>query len=558
MPNNSKDRRFLVIGLDGATFDIIKPMLKEGRLPTFQKLMNEGAWGELRSTTLPVTPPAWASFMTGKNPGKHGAFGFYSHKDGSYDTELATGLTIRAKKIWDYFDPSKKIGLIDIPLTFPPEKINGCMISGMPVPSEQSIFTYPPELHTEIISEIGDYMIDRHLMERSRSNPVESLKQLYSYTRMRKEAAEYLIKTKGPFDFFMVVFRGTDFIQHAAFKFLDDEYSSSHIEETKKFRDVIFQMYEKMDGYLAALIELAGEDTTVVLMSDHGGGPLRKRFHLNRWMKKEGFLVLKGNSPMRLTIRHKKISELLDKVRLSFLKAFLPEWIKSVSIPLPHSYMLSPVDLVDWQKTRAYANLIWSDGVIRINLEGREPKGIVDESRCEELKEHIIEKLKKVKDPDSGLEVIAAAHKREEIYSGPFVQEAPDILLLTRNQEYAFTSSLLGDEIFETPQDPTPANHRMNGIFLIKGPDIKKGLNLPVKDIVDVAPTILYLMGNSVPEDMDGKVIKDAIEQDFQEKHPVTYVKEDEYDRHKSDKVQFSDEEIDKIQEGLRNLGYMG
>ncbi|HDH00835.1 MAG TPA: hypothetical protein ENG80_03375, partial [Nitrospirae bacterium] len=141
MPNNSKDRRFLVIGLDGATFDIIKPMLKEGRLPTFQKLMNEGAWGELRSTTLPVTPPAWASFMTGKNPGKHGAFGFYSHKDGSYDTELATGLTIRAKKIWDYFDPSKKIGLIDIPLTFPPEKINGCMISGMPVPSEQSIFT---------------------------------------------------------------------------------------------------------------------------------------------------------------------------------------------------------------------------------------------------------------------------------------------------------------------------------------------------------------------------------------------------------------------------------
>ena len=558
MPNNSKDRRFLVIGLDGATFDIIKPMVEAGKLPTFAKLMSDGSWGNLRSTILPVTPPAWASFMTGKNPGKHGAFGFYSYKDGSYKTELATGLTIKARKIWDYFDNSKKIGLIDIPMTFPPEKINGYMISGMPVPSEQCIFTHPPELHTEIISEIGDYMIDKDLMMGTRVNPIESLKKLYSYTKMRQEAAKYLINTKGPFDFFMVVFRGTDFIQHATFKLLDEEYTSTHVEEAKKFGKVIFQMYEKMDRYLADLIEISGQDCTIILMSDHGGGPLKKKFHLNRWLKKEGFLTLKNESSKRLKIKKKSIFAILEKIGLSSLNAFFPGRFKKLNIPILLPYHKNPIEIINWCKTKAYANLVWTDGVIRVNLKNREQKGIVDLKEYEELKEQIIKKLKEVTDPETGAKVIDAAYKREEVYSGPYVKDAPDILILTKNLEYGFTVTLQGDDIFEKPADPIPAGHRMNGIFLIKGPDIKKGLNLPVKDIADVAPTILHLMGNSVPEDMDGKVIKDAIEQDFQEKHPVTYVKEDEYDKHKTDNVQFSDEEIDKIQEGLRNLGYMG
>ena len=554
---NKNNTKVMVIGLDGATFDIINPLVDKGRLPTFKMIMGNGAWGELRSTILPVTPPAWASFMTGKNPGKHGAFGFYSYKEGSYDTELATSLNIKSKKLWDYFDSAKKIGLIDIPMTFPPEKINGYMISGMPVPSEQSIFTSPPELHTEIIKEIGDYTIDRDLMLSTRCNPVESLRRLYSYTKMRKDVAEYLIREKGPFDFFMVVFRTTDFIQHAAFKFLDNDYSSTHIEETKKYGDVIAQVYERMDQYLSDLLKIAGEDCIIILMSDHGGGPLKKRFHLNRWLKKKGLLVLKNESSRGLKIEKKKISRILDRLRLSPLNKFLPYKITSACIPVLVPYLKHPVEQVDWDKTKAYANLVWTDGVIRINLKGREPNGIVDENQYDELKTYIIEELLKVADQETGQNVIESAYKREDIYSGPYVKDAPDILLITQNMEYAFTAALTGNELFEKPNDPTPANHRMNGVFMITGPNIKKGQKLPIMNIVDIAPTILYLAENVVPDDMDGKVISDAIENDYIESHSISYLKADQFKAHKPIDIQFSAEERQKIEEGLKNLGYM-
>ncbi len=549
--------RVLVVGLDGATFDIIGPMVAEGKLPTLSSLMAEGAWGNLRSTILPVTPPAWASFMTGKNPGKHGAFGFYSFTEGSCHTELATGLSVKAKKIWDYFDGSKKVGLIDIPMTFPPQKLNGYMISGMPVPSEESNFTYPPDLHIELIRELGEYMIDRDLMQATRNNPVASLKLLYSYSRMRRYAAEYLITRKGAFDFFMVVFRGIDFVQHAAFKFFDTDYTSRHIEETKKFGNVIFQVYEKMDQYLAELIKMFGKDSTVAVMSDHGGGPLRKRFHLNRWLRKKGFLVLKNTSRKGLKIKKKEMAALLDRVGVSILNIFLPEKIKSIKLPIPLLYTKHPVDLIDWERTKAYANLVWTDGVIRINLKGREPNGIIDPRNYDELRDRIITDLREVADPETGEKIIEAAYKREEVYSGPFVKDAPDILLLTRNLEYAFTSSLLGDQLFERPQDPAPANHRMEGIFLIKGPNIVKEVNLRTIDIVDIAPTILYLMGYPIPEDMDGRVINEAIEEAYQREYPVKYTERDEYAERASDEIPFTDDERRKIEESLRSLGYI-
>lgn len=549
--------KVLVIGFDGATFDIIEPMVKAGKLPTFARLMKEGAWGNMRSTILPVTPPAWASFMTGKNPGKHGAFGFYSTREGSYYTELATGRSVKAKKIWDWFDSSKKVGLIDIPMTFPPQKVNGYMISGMPVPSEESNFTYPPDLHTELIRELGDYMIDRELMEATRNNPVISLKRLYSYSQMRRDAAEYLITKKGPFDFFMVVFRGTDFIQHAAFKFFDNDYISKHREETNKFGNVIFQVYEKMDQYLAELVHMFGEDSSVVVMSDHGGGPLRKRFHLNRWLRKKGFLVLKKTSVEGLKIKKKELAAFLDKARVSFLNIFLPEKMKSIKIPIPALYTKHPVDMIDWERTKAYANLVWTDGVIRVNLKGREPSGIVDPRNFNELRDQIITELREVTDPETGEKIIEAAYKREEVYSGPFVKDAPDILLLTSNLEYAFTSSLLGDRIFENPHDPVPANHRMEGIFLIKGPDIVKGVNLRTIDIIDIAPTILYLMGFPVPEDMDGRLIEEAIEEAYQRKYPIQYTKGGKYAECASDEIPFTEDERFKIEESLRSLGYI-
>ncbi len=540
--------------------DIINPLVDSGRLPAFSKIMREGASGKLDSTVLPITPPAWSSFMTGKNPGKHGVYGFFKSKTDSYETEFATGYSIRAKKLWEYFDKDKRIALIDIPLTFPPEEVNGYMISGMPVPSRESIFTFPPELHTELIREAGDYMIDIELRKLTSEHGIDALVHLYAYTEMRMKAIRYLINKKGPFDFTMVVFRGTDFIQHAAFKYLDRSYAEKHRDEVKKYGEIIFQFYEKMDSYLSEIMQLSGEDTTLIIMSDHGAGPLKKFFYINRWLGKEGFLALKrGVTVTRkgLDFRKKSVEGILKKTGLEFFNHFIPTFIRNIHLPYFIPYEKHPSGIVDWKKTKAYANLTWTDGLIKINLKGREPDGSVDEGDYEDVRDKLIERLLSLTDPDTGTDVFDAVYRREEIYQGPYLKEAPDIIALTKNIEYSYRVTLHGEEIFETPENPVPANHRMKGVFMIKGPDIINGVSLENTKIIDIAPVILYLTGHQIPGDMDGRLVTEAIKEETLKRNPPVTVDEETLQIKDDKEVDFNAEDRKQIEESLRNLGYM-
>ncbi len=547
----------MIIGLDGATFDVIKPMVQAGRLPTIAKLMAEGSWGELRSTIIPITPPAWASFMTGKNPGKHGLFGFYDSSDGSYQSQVVTGRAIRAKKIWDYCN-KERIGLIDIPMTYPPEKINGYMISGWPVPSDESIFTSPPELHTEIISRIGEYMIDKTFMNRAKGNPIEALGYLYKYTDMRKNASLYLLKNKGPLDLFVAVFRGTDFIQHEGFKFHDATFCKTNPEISKKFKDIIFQYYERIDSIIAELIKAMGEDAITIIMSDHGGGPMEKKFYINRWLMKEGFLVLKKGSTKGIRVGRKSVSQLLERIGAAHLNNFLPMLLKQIRIPYARPYKKDPLERVCWKRTKAFANFNRTDGVIRINLKGREPEGIVDQEDYNRAGNEIIEKLMCVVDPENGNQVVQQAYRREDVYKGPYVNNAPDILVLTKNISYVFGHSIDDGDILERPSDPAPAPHRMEGIFIANGPHIKKGKVISGLNITDIAPTVLYLLGKPIPDSMDGRVIDGAIDEDYSKTNPPQYYAEgDEVGAPQSNHEEFSTEEKSMIEKSLKALGYM-
>ena len=548
--------KLLIIGLDGATLDIIEPLVKAGKLPTFASFMKEGAWGKLKSTVLPVSPPAWTSFMTGKNPGKHGVFGFFTNLPRQYKTRLVTASDVKAKPFWEFFKPDQRIGLVEVPMTYPPKPINGVMISGMIVPSHLKIFTYPSSLHTELIRELGDYPIDRWLQEYiQKADPIEGLKALYYYTSFRQKAALYLIEKKGPFDFFMVVFRGTDFVQHYAFKFLDKDYTSKHPEEEDKFGEVIYQFYERMDVYIAELIQKVGKDCTVIIMSDHGGGPLKKYFYINRWLIKEGYLKLKKEAKKRqIKVRKRPLERVFKRLHLEH---FLPASLKRVKLPLPCVVEYPPEELVDWENTKAYANLVWTDGVIRINLKGREPQGSVSEKEYESLKDEIKTKLLSLVDPETGKPFIEAVYKREEIYHGPYVKEAPDILIITKNIEYAFKVDLVEGKFLETPLDPSPATHRMDGIFFMKGPTVCEGRELNNLNITDIAPTALYLMGCEVPKDMDGRIIKEAIKEEYIKQHPIVFSKKEDQ-KEITAATTFSEEEIAEIEKELKSLGYMG
>jgi len=547
--------KILIIGLDGATFDIIIPLVRDGRLPNIGRLMEHGCWGELRSTIPPVTPPAWASFLTGKNPGKHGLYGFYSFRDGDYKTTLTTSTAIRTRKFWDYLD-QHRICMIDVPMTYPPEEINGCMISGMPVPSEESIFTHPPSLHTEMIREIGDYMIDKQLSAMVRTSPIEALKHLYRYTQMRRDAALYLLDKKGPFDVFMIVFRGTDFIQHYAFKYLDVEYREREPSLSEKLEEIIYQFYEKMDEYIGEMVRGMGEDSIVIIMSDHGAGPMKKRFYINRWLKGRGFLgVKKGKRKEAIGIGLKSVSDFFHRLHLPVTSLFPPPIVRDLKIPYPKLIKHPPEEIVDWSKTKAFSNLNWTDGVIRINLKGREPGGIVEEGDYDRIRDEIIEGLYEIKDPDTGESVIERAYKREEIYEGPYLEHAPDIVVLTKETSYVFGTSLEDGPLLERPPDPSPAPHRMNGIFIVSGPVIKDEGEIQGLNIIDVAPTILYLLDKPVPDDMDGRVIKDAIRDEYIMAHPIRYINVQGVEVRREYKL--GDEEEERLKESLRALGYI-
>jgi predicted AlkP superfamily phosphohydrolase/phosphomutase len=546
--------KILIIGLDGATFDIIMPLIKDGRLPNIGRLMEHGCWGELRSTILPVTPPAWASFLTGKNPAKHGVYGFYSFRDNHYSTSLTTSISIKAKKFWEYLD-NHRICLIDVPMTYPPEEVNGCMISGMPVPSEESIFTHPPSLHTELIREIGDYMIDKQLSAMVKTSPLQALKHLYQYTKMRRDASLYLINKKGPFDIFMIVFRGTDFIQHYGFKYLDSEYIKREIHMSRKLGEIIYQFYDKIDEYIGDLWDAMGRDSTVILMSDHGGGLMKKRFYINRWLKREGFLHVKNRGKREsLGLGQKSVSEILLRLRLSSAR-FLPNFIKDIKIPYPRATLYPPEEIVDWSKTRAFSNLNWTDGVIRINLKGREPGGIVEEREYDKIRDDIIKGLQGIEDADTGEPIIERAYKREEIYNGPFLEHAPDIVVLTKETSYVFGTSLEDGPILERPKDPSPAPHRMNGIFIACGLAIRNGGEIQGLNLMDITPTILYLMDKPIPDDVDGKVIRDAISEEYLISHPIRHLAAEKIKEREEYKL--TDEEEERLKESLKSLGYI-
>ena len=504
--------KVFVIGLDGATFDIIRPLVREGKLPTIENLMHKGVHGNLRSTIPPATLPAWPSFMTGKNPGKHGVFDFMGRESNEYYGRLMSSKDIHGDTIWRILSKFGKRSIVmNVPATYPPEKINGIIISGMLTPVGKS-YTYPPELEDEI----KDYVVemDPEIYEKEESI---FLDELYSIIQKRKDTALYLMK-KYKWDFFMVMFRETDIIQHKLWG------------EKEK----IFQFYQHIDEIINQLITETDDDTYIIIMSDHGFGELRKMVCINKWLTDLGLLSCKRKDYSQL--RHVKLNELmglktknsLNEIilfKLGFSRQRIKFWLEKIGLEkslnlIPKSMRkrirvsLPETDLdIDWAKTKAYFSSFFSAETqsITINLKGRDPEGIVDPQEYEEVRKYIIKKLHELRDPVTGEKVVNKVFRREEIYHGPFLNRAPDIVMLLK-EGYKASGDLLSKEVI-VPKEKIEGAHRMNGIFIVYGPEIKQGEEIKKAEIIDLAPTILHIMHIPIPKDMDGKVLKEIFKE---------------------------------------------
>lgn len=478
--------KVLVIGLDGATWDLIKPWAEEGLLPTFKKLTDGGSWGTLKSTIPPISPPAWTSITTGKNPGKHGIFDFV-RIDRDYSRRPYLSVDKRSAEIWDFVDGSI---VAHVPLTYPPRKINGIMVSGMLTPSLESTFTYPDELSEEIIKKFQNYQIELDWKEYfGKKN--QFITDLYELLKERINLFWHLFYNEWNLIFY--VFPETDRIQHLLFG-------------DRK----LLGYYKCLDDFLHKVLnEIEGKDIVLVLVSDHGFEKTYKTVHINTYFKKIGLLRVKRLNSLMRRIEGTKESPGAAFFYFKFMKIY-----KKISPGFSHM-LKSPITKSQYFNFEGESKAFMRGfGRIYINRKTRFANGRVEDSECAKIKEEIIEKLEDLKDPETGRGVIKKVYRAEEIYSGPFLNEGPDLVAL---MEPGYTPSpTIGGKVIKR-QKLRKGDHNMKGIFLAYGPDIKGSVKINAL-VYDVAPTILHILGLPIPKDMDGTVLKEI----FKKKSPIS------------------------------------
>ncbi|MDY6836860.1 MAG: alkaline phosphatase family protein [Thermodesulfobacteriota bacterium] len=556
--------RVFVIGLDGATFDLIKPWAREGKLPNLSRLISTGVHGDLMSTIHPLSPQAWSSFMTGKNPGKHGIYGFVKRMSGSYDLEYTNATNCDGATIWRLVsEAGGKVGVIDVPFTYPPETVDGFLITGMDAMWDESTFIYPRDLKAEIENRLGDYCW--YPQKPTMKEMDKYVDDMFKVIDHRARITEYLMENR-PWDFFITVFLAPDRVQHTLWRHMDKNHVLHNSQEAEKYGDVIFRVYQRIDEIIGELVAKLDDRATVVIMSDHGAGPYKCVLNLTKWLNMNGWLKFKGG---RNGAKLGGLRSGVLKNSYFVLKKWLPNKLKkrlaTLSPDLKHKWASRIIfSGIDWRNTRAYA--VGNYGNISINVKGREPLGIVDPGEeYESLREEIIQRLAGLKDPDSGEPILDKVYRREELYSGPYMEEAPDLIVLWKDFAYYTRQSVADEEVslFEPPGKfgnrtiEHSACHRPNGILIMNGRPLLQGKTIEA-NIIDLAPTILHAIGLPVPEDMDGKVLSEAFASSYLQSHPVRYVALEAVPKHIEEKTPaVSSEEAEATRQRLRDLGYI-
>ncbi|KPJ59648.1 MAG: hypothetical protein AMS15_06760, partial [Planctomycetes bacterium DG_23] len=287
----SGSTKILLIGLDAATFELIKPWASQGLLPVFRDLMKRGTYGFLESTIPPQTPPAWTSALTGKNPGKHNIFDFLKTGRGSYDLTPVNSTDRKTSAIWNILSRAGyKVGVFNVPMTFPPEDVNGFMLCGFLAPSVDCVYTSPGHLKKELLQNVKGYKASCSLGPLISGNEEAFLQDLYLYTEKQEEAALYLYDRYRP-DFFMVGLFALDTLQHYFWRHMDKGHPLHDPEKSRKFGDAILKYYQRLDKLIKRLLEMVDEETVVSIISDHGAGPLHKELRANKYLESLGLLL---------------------------------------------------------------------------------------------------------------------------------------------------------------------------------------------------------------------------------------------------------------------------
>jgi len=542
--------RVVILGLDGATFAVIDPLIEQGLLPNLARLRREGTWGGLRTTIPPVTPSAWSSFATGKNPGKHRIFDFIYREPGTYGLTPVDARRRVGPTLWRLTDEAGlRTCVFNVPLTYPPEPLeHGVMVTGLLTPSTLTSYTHPPGLAEELDRVTGGYRVG---IEQAYSPGLEGrfLRGLLSDLRRRAAAARYLWEQED-WDLFIAVFNETDTVQHGLWHAWDPAHPRHTEELAEQFGDAFAQVYGRLDEEVGWYLQQLGPDDTLIIMSDHGAGPMQAFFFVNNWLLREGFLCLRSSVRTRFKQWLFDLGVTPNAVYSALLRFGGAEVKHRTGFGkaqgLYDLFFLSFGD-VDWSRTRAYS--FGNMGQIWVNLRGREPRGIVAPgTEYDRVLEELRVRLYQLQAPAGEGPAMEHVWRRGELYTGPHVGEVPDLLFMPRDMQYvAFGQYEFASRHLFEGSTGISSSHRMEGVLLAQGPGFTPGEERVGAEIMDITPTVLHLLGLPLRSDMDGHSLAAGT--------PETA--EVEAEKTEADESAYSEEEKETVAQRLRDLGYL-
>lgn len=546
----------LILGLDGGTWTLLRPWIAEGRLPGFAQAVQEGVAGPLFSTVPPYSAPAWVSFATGMNPGRHGVVDFWQPSPDGRGEQPISALSIATPTLWDLLSQAgRRVAILNVPVTYPPRQVNGLLVSGMMTPSEEVSWAFPPSLRDELRSQPGGYAVNPYA---TASQSADFLRRVLDWVP-RREAAHRRLLERERWSLFVNVVQASDPIQHHFWNCLDPSHPAYDPQRAHRYAALIHNCYREIDLVLQDRLRRLDERTALLVISDHGFGPAHKYVHINRLLAEMGLLVFRRNRSAGLLTHTGLSMSRLYRV----LRRFDPWNLRGRLSNRLRQFLRRQVDRalappIDWCRTRAYAGRSTGQSVY-INLRGRDPRGIVGPGpEYEHLRSEIIAALESLRDPETGERVVEHAWRKEELYQGPHLPWLPDIVFEVSPHPYLPTDRLSVEELFEPiPPSVGGGRHRPEGILLAVGAPFQQGKTVEGARIVDIAPTVLYLLGLPIPEDMDGRVLEEIFEPTYLEAHPIRKGPSVGSSGRPGAVSPYSEEEEKQIAAHLRGLGYL-
>lgn len=455
--------KLLILGLDCAAPELVFDRWLDD-LPNLRQLVSEGIYGPLKSTLPPITVPAWTAMMTSQDPGMLGFYGFRNRRSYGYeDLYFANAKYVKAKTLWNYMSRNRMRSLVfGVPQTYPPRPLNGVMVASFLTPGKDVMFTYPDEIKAELDRAAdGDYMIDVEDFRTDRKDDL--LKAIKKMTERRFKAFRHFYN-KDSYEFAIIVEMGIDRIHHAFWRYHDKNHRL--YEAGNKYENVIHDYYMMVDAEIGKILDKLPADTSVMVVSDHGAKTMVGAICINEWLQREGYLTLKEQPTERKRFK---------------------------------------TSMVDWSKTKA-----WGEGGyysrIFMNVEGREPSGVIPRDRYEAERDELKARLEAIED-ESGKCINTKVFKAEEVYR-TVNNIPPDLIVYLGNLDWRSAGSVgVGSVyLYENDTGPDDANHAEEGIFIWRVPGADPG-GPKTYSIYDIAPSVLKYFNIDIPDEMIGEPV---------------------------------------------------